>query len=609
MKKRLFITAIILMISLSIFSSPVESNRQKIFPVDSAVYRAMKELYISQGYALLSTTGPWSAAELELMLSRIDISALDDAEEKIYRFVEAEITGSPRFVTGDYFGFGIEGNIDGELYLHTNKNDYRNPDEYGLKLRRMYGDLNIPTPFFSLPFETWIAENVYGYMSLDLSTVRNAHSLTIPVTSPDGSFISGYDYNASPLMHNIPFVYPNAFSDFSMNFPFRAFGSIGGSWWNISIGRDKMSWGPGETGNFIIGDQFPYHNSVRVTFFTDAFKYTFSMSAFIHPENYMYYDETQNKWWYSPAYFQNNPREGLRMFISHRLEWRIFNKINMALTEAIMYQNDNGGFDPLVLSPTAIFHNFYIRGNANSLLSLEIDWAVAKHWNLYGQVVLDQLQMVGEYSSAPSEPSALGYMVGTKYSYPMGNGVLYGSAEFVYTDPFLYMRDDGASFSGNKYGTDFIVAFPEFVSEDSTNRTLGSYALQYLGYRYGGDAIVTDIRAGYEVFGKWFAESELMYMIHGCFDELTRWATITSKHSAPSAPSDSEPETGSYDINGKTKNAVSHTLIFTIKGGYEVITDLTLYGRTDLILIWNKNNLKNTFSPDFQITIGISYSI
>ena len=69
-------------------------------------------------------------------------------------------------------------------------------------------------------------------------------------------------------------------------------------------------------------------------------------------------------------------------------------------------------------------------------------------------------------------------MIGTKYSYPTETGVLYGSIEAAYTDPYLYLRDEGSDYTSDKYGTDFIVAFPEFVSDDKVAKKLSSYYMQ-----------------------------------------------------------------------------------------------------------------------------------
>ena len=65
------------------------------------------------------------------------------------------------------------------------------------------------------------------------------------------------------------------------------------------------------------------------------------------------------------------------MFLGHRLEWRLFsNRVGFALSESIVYQSeiDDSTLDLRVLNPVAIFHNYYIRGHANSLLTVELDY-------------------------------------------------------------------------------------------------------------------------------------------------------------------------------------------------------------------------------------------
>jgi hypothetical protein len=55
---------------------------------------------------------------------------------------------------------------------------------------------------------------------------------------------------------------------------------------SIAFGRDKLSWGPGEAGNFMIGSQVDYHTGLRAAFFGKTFKYTYTISNFAHPAEY-----------------------------------------------------------------------------------------------------------------------------------------------------------------------------------------------------------------------------------------------------------------------------------------------------------------------------------
>ena len=85
-------------------------NNQKIIPIDSEIYQAIKSLYISQGLALPSTAGPWSEAELFLMLDRIDISRLQGATLRAYDFAYEKLAKE------DSPLFKFSGALNAELY-------------------------------------------------------------------------------------------------------------------------------------------------------------------------------------------------------------------------------------------------------------------------------------------------------------------------------------------------------------------------------------------------------------------------------------------------------------------------------------------------------------
>ena len=600
MKAIFLVTAIMLTINFSIFASVTEENRQKIFPVGSDVYDAIKQLYISEGLALPSTTGPWSAKELDMMLDRINPEKLSDDEISIYYYINSSLNEGARWNPDEIFGLTMEGIINFRLYMHSNRHGlFSSPDYWGG--RDIY---NQPTPLVNVPLETWIGKNVYGYVELSLGNSRSLINNTVSSETDigNGNSVTSISYNGMNAYSNIFMMPPAAgFSDFDLNFPYRAFGSIGSDWWNISIGRDKLSWGPGESGNFAIGDHIPYHNNVRFTAFTKSFKYTLSASFFVHPMNY-FTDNGAGIYYFNSLMDQDKSRNGVNMFLAHRLEWRIFEKVNMALTEAVMYQNDNF-IDPLVFSPTTIFHNFYIRGNANSLLTLEIDYTPLEHWNVYAQVALDDLSLPGE-STAGSEdpPTALGYMVGAKVSFPHNDGVIYSSFEAVYTDPWLYIRDSGER-NGDKYGNSFIVAIPEWVNMKGNQ----NYDLNYLGYKYGGDSVVCYLKAGYKKYGSWFLEGSFTYVAHGTINLFTRPGK-GQEHGLTSTP----PSSGSYlpGSSWASMNAIEHTFVTSIKGGITFFDDLDLVMELTLMNIINPGNIReNPAAHDFQVTIGASYTL
>lgn len=591
LKKTFALIFCLIIFSFSVFAAVTDGNRQEIVAVDSPIYGAMKNLYISTGLALPSTTGPWSMAEMDMMLERINAEQLSESEMTIYEYLLSEIKHAPRFEpekANGVFGFTISADVAAEMYTRSNPEAFSSPDDYGFA--KHLGDYNVPTPLLDIPLETWFGDNIYGFSSFQFGLNR--------------TLIESDAQKSAHVLTNILMVPPVVLNDLNLNFPYRAFGSIGGGWWNISIGRDRLRWGPGESGNLTIGDQVKYHNNLRFTAFSNVFKYTFSISSFVHPKSYLNEEGTE----LDTAYSQEDKRDGINMFIAHRLEWRILDKVNMALTESIMYQSETNQFDLLTLSPTAIFHNYYIRSNSNSLLSFEVDYTFIDHWNLYGEMVIDEFKLPGEFTN-DGPPSASGYILGLKTAYPIGQGMLYGSLEGAYTDPFLYLRDNGSDRANPKnYGINFVVGQPDFTNKGSSN-----YVLDFLGYRYGNDSVVANLNVGYEVYGKWNVDFTFTYWADGIMDMNSIWHYTTPGVDDPSAPT-SKPvnndKDGSWDpsSNWESRNAVAHWLLFNIAGHYTFIESLDLYAQFRFINVINYENVKGQSERDVQFSIGLSYS-
>ncbi len=580
------------------------SNRQKIYPVDSELYRAITYLYVTQGHALPSTTGPWSVDELDRMLAKINREELSEGAKSTYDYVKGELDFIPwRPAPGIGMKWGLEVSL--ETYTHTNTES----ELFRGRFNWNYGVLK-QKPMLKGSFETWPVRSFYGYAELSIGNYYH--------TKDTGN--GWLDFGETVFNTNIlGFQNPPQFviSYLNLNMPYRAFAAAGGDHWSLEVGRDRMSWGPGVTGNFVVGDTLQYHNMARFTTYFDSFKYTFVTSFFPHPKNYASLNPAQ--WGMSPG-GQFSVLDGINMFMSHRLEWRMFkDKVNLTLTEAIMYQSATNFLDLQILNPCMIFHDYYIRSNANSIVSLELDYTPVRHLNIYGQIVMDEFPLPGEPvpgKASVALPNGLGYMLGVKSAGAVGQGMLYGSAEWAMTDPYLYLRDRGQEDGGTdykqepgQYGINWVVAVRNY-SESGTY-----YDEEFLGYKYGGDAIVANLNGGFRVFGSWYIEGNVFYMVHGTHDKWTCWSYVGNGDGSypvnPSTPS-TEHATGNHkDPNAKaTRNAVSHTLVAGVNGGYTVLPGLNVFGQLDFINVWNPGNVKAaSVLFDMQLTVGLSYTI
>jgi len=608
--------------------------------VDSEVYQAIKALYISQGLALPSTTGPWSEAELILMLDRIDSVKLRNSEITVYNFALEKLNESKK-----YFKFGLEASL--EMRTHANTEDFTTEDDY-------IRPWSYTKPLLNLDFDFFMSDIAYGYLGLPISA--QIYNATVPGSDgkPNHLFVSSTGYGTHPFSINVFGVPPNngigtfAFGDV----PYRAFVTAGGDSWNVVVGRDRLSWGPGESGNFIVGDHIQYHNSFRTAWFNDKIKWTFNISSFQYPGNYyeqyriphpdpelraqgkyyygskddvyiqQYWSEAEYVGWHIEDSTKDDALGGWNLFIAHRLEWRIFNKVNMALTEAVMEQVPNGQVPDLTaFIPSMILHNIYRKSLTNSIVSIEADWSVIPRLNIYAQVVVDEFTMPGEKSASedsPGSPAAFGYMLGAKTALPVHKGMLSGFFEAVYTDPYLYLRSKGqgspiggiykAQGAGER-GVNFIVA-------NRYREASGAfvYPENFLGYRWGGDAVVLNAGATYRSFGNWEAGAKIFFMAHGTHDKWTTWSAVyaTDSEDEPkdyAAPTTTHDTPNSADDNASSRNAIAYTTAFSLLGNWNFWKGFSVYGEADFIYVANFRNIKGRSAGDVQLTLGVTYSL
>ena len=524
--------------------------------MDSEIYQGLRQLYVAQGLSLPSTAGPWSQDELSLMLDRLDMQSISADAIPTYEYIRNKLAAETP-------SFSLGATVALEGYLHTNTTDFTiNDDWYYNHAKRK--------ALLSIPMEIALANHFYAYADLDL-TLGKFDRVTFPI---EGTSSLYGKYVLTTNMH--------LSAQIDANVPYRGFGAWGGEGWILEIGRDKLSWGPGVTGNFLLGDHLQYHNQGRFTAYSDSFKYTFVTSFFPHPDEI----------WDSSIVEENQARPivGLKMFMAHRFEWRLFGgRVGLSLNEAIMYQPKNGDFDLRIFNPMMLYHNYFVRSDANSIASVEIDVALAPFWNLYGQLAIDELSFgATERNLAPADrhPDGVAYMLGLAYAQPVDEGILFGSLEGVYTNPYLYLRSiDGdasqADTSPGATGLDslsFVVALRRWFPDKLI------YDQDFIGYRYGGDALVGNLEVGYKKYAFCSLSAHLFFMLHGEIDMNSPW-TLGDLRNTPT---------------GNTKAYVD----VGISGSWNITQELQGYAGIDLLC--KVEAWKPTY--DVQLCLGMQYT-
>ena len=580
------------------------ANYQKIYSVDDPIWDDISSLYILTGRSLPSTTGPYSGEELLTMLERIDTSRLSEYGRELYDSIKAELDGDASLPV---FKATLE--IDPEFYIQSNTSSpfFQTRDNWVRGWDKQKQLLNINT-------EEHIGTNFYGFFDFSLGVAKDWNS--------NGD--TSRRFGDSILWSNIPFLLANDMKQLDFNFPLRAFVAAGGEHWTLFVGRDKLGWGNGKTGNFAIGDHVKYHNAAYFTAFDDNFKYTFLVSAFPHPQNYYkVVDEKTGKMQYSVngvGNGQSHYMNGIAAFIAHRLEWNILPSLSFTVTEGVMYMSKDNRIDLTVFAPAMLYHNNYTRSNTNSILAFEADWTIVKGLNVYGQVVVDESILPGENNPATTtelaEPNGLGFLAGVTYKTELGKGILTVNAEGAYTDPYLYLRDgdqqageSGRQQTNGRYGINYVIALREMSNCGGTE----NYNLEFMGYKYGGDAIVAFLGSEYET-EKWNAGLNLFFMIHGTHDRYTAWTRVNDtidgkKMTNQTTPTTEHQTANSMDAEADKRDSASLTFVTTLFGSYSFFTFLSASAEVDFIYLKNPGNIStNPGLFDVQTTISMSYT-
>ena len=608
MKKTIVMALAILFACSLVFAAAGESdNYQKIYSVSDPVYGYVRDLYLLEGYALPSTTGPWSGSELRLMLSIFENKTLEGAAANLYETAMQILDGNAAKST---FDAGLE--INEELFINTNSSSpwFRGRDNW------VRGWAN-EKPFLNVNTEEHVGENFYGFFDLSIGVAKDWKS----------GASTEHTFGDSLLWSNTPFLFANDMKQLDFNMPLRAFVAAGGENWSLQIGRDRLSWGAGTTGNLVVGDQIKYHNMARFTAYDSNFKYTFLVSAFPHPQ--MYYkvtDEATNTMQYSVnganavGNGQSQYMNGIAAFIGHRLEWRIMPSLSLALTEGVMYMSKDNKIDLIAFAPAYLYHNNYTRSNTNSILSFEADWTFAKGWNVYGQMVVDEFILPGEQNPKTAtaehkaEPNGIGYIAGLTYVTGAGDGILRINVEGAHTDPYLYLRDGDAQAGEatreqtlGRYGINYVVAVREMSDCGGTQ----NYNLDFLGYRYGGDAVVGNLNVRYEVPQKWNVGANLFLMKHGTHDKYTAWTRIdNATYMNQTAPTTTHQTANYNDAEANTRDAASTTFVAGFFGSCKLPWGFTAGCQLDFVSIKNPGNrTANGSVSDIQITLMLSYNL
>ncbi|MCL2186032.1 MAG: capsule assembly Wzi family protein [Treponema sp.] len=412
MRKLFYISAFFLLVTVNVFSSPYE-----MIPPGDPVLNDILYLSVESGKSILSFTPPLSPGEVMIFLESIDESQLSQSAQEAYERIQRRLDWQPPINLSDgNFSFML--NLGSTVEHRTQFNDNIS----------WYPEYTKIPPLISLPFRFNFGSNLQLYFE--------------PIFAMDPEYYS----KTGIFSHNVPYEIEN----YDQNLPLRAYLAFGGSWWNFQIGRDRLSFGTGHAGNLTFSDNAAFYEFARFSLFSSFLKYSLLVSQM--PMDIRSNDAGPDIWDGSHESSKTNlERTNDRYFYFHRIEFKVFDILSIALSEGVMA--GNAPIEIRYLNPAIIFHSLYSfwsypdwdgnkDGDMNgSLCSIEVNWNIVESLAVYGQMVMNQYSTPYEAENFENQPpNGLGYLLGGRFSHSFGNWGAVFFAEFIYTDPYLYMN-------------------------------------------------------------------------------------------------------------------------------------------------------------------------
>ena len=578
------------MLSSALFGA----NLQKTYLMTDDIWIRADRLCREMGVIGPTPVSPTTGAEIKQALERLNRNALTERQNNEYDSLIRELTSNDAAsISTKYMELDLDGQIALEAFGFNNpKNTYA--DEFFIPYKDRL-------PFLAGELHTYFGDLLY----FDFQYVFQDSGIAFDVE--DGRLVPGdFFYNftnvsmlASPGMdgkwYTMNFVSHDHVYSMNVYQPYKVGASFGNSFLNLYFGRTRHAMGNGVTGNMVIGDNFSYQETLKLSAFSDFFSYYLTLTHFDNvrsitdPDNPNYIDAG------IPSSFSlEGPHQNRVM---HRFDFNFFNKVRFAINIGGLFVSSSA-FDLRLLTPMMLVHNWSNNregvvlaagDEGNNIMGFELEWAITNGWSMSAQFVIDQMQVAGEdYSIVPN---AFGLLINAKNTTPLKNGNLDSWIEAVYTNPYLYLNYKENEDGTPNYFYDWIVGYGTRTS---------SQEIGYAGHSFGPDTIAIAAGTEYTDFNGWNVSGAILYKVHGNNGIRRNYWDQNDSNRVDKGES--------FDFITPTGIA-EHTLAITVGGGYEIIKNLDLEGKAMTAFQWNYHNQRNVFKASVQFAIALTWKI
>lgn len=526
---------VILSLSLEMFALAVADTPYALFVEnDHWIYDAMHILSVESRQTTLADRQPLSKGELAEYFSSFDNAVIPQASEPLYRMMQGYFSDHPFLFRRKYFAFDVNGifTLQGQ-YVHNPENEVR-LDSF-LRYNRTPAIVAVPMH---------VMFTSYADFFVNLSLKKNYWAA-----------ILSYPYTNVPLEGNA----------FEAAFPTQAGLSLGGRFFNFTIGRGALNIGRSLAGSMLLADTVDRMDYITATFFYKKVRLSLNVVEL----------------------------EPTRFVFSHEAAFRPIEWLAIRLYEGIVL---NAPFDPKYLNPMMIFHNFFgwrektFNANASEesgkssigcQFGLGVDIVPVRGLRLYGQYGQNQFQTSFElkrYPAARNIPNSLGGLAGIEYIHPFNFGHFSVTGEFLYANPWMYIME-------NKHISLYHRRRDTVAGKGKTN----SYIEQWVANPYGPDTIGAFLQLVLTEPQKYRAKFGYRFLVKGENEDNF----FDPSKEKPGKPGIYYPDANNYEPIAQAKTPSANPSYFhtiSLEGSYRVIKPLELNAGLNWTIVAGKKS-------------------
>lgn len=546
-------------------------------------------MHLWQGGGVLGSSGisPVSGYTLSLVLERIDKSKLSGALRDEYEYLESILTEPEVIVESSFFAFKPDvrvnayGNIadysafdwsnyykDEPSKYHANDTllPYRFVDPFAKVKLNFYF-----SPYLALEGEIFAGNNNHHLYESSLGFLMNFYGGSFSSIGKEGS------------ISNMP-----------IDIPYYVVLSAGAPFISFILGRVPTSLSNGVISNLIVGDNFVYQETAKLSFTSNWFTYDMVVTRF---------DEAKERddGYYSMSRNEFDGKQQIR--VVHQFDVNIVNKVRLAAIFSTIYSSSSI-FDLRFFYPFFIQHNYYNYDNnmdikeydeANNMMGFSLDAALYKGLTLNFQFVLDQMKTAFETND--EVPMAWGIMGNLKYSMSLRHGFLDSYFEVAYTNPYLYLngkryKDENHNYKYN-YNLDYIVGYHFEYLDD----------VGYSGYVYGPDSFVISLGSVFSSYDdRWEAGGNFTYRAQGS------GVFGIKSESMHNTLLDFSSSTLQSVMESSVADTLEHMLLFKLGAKYNFDIGISLYAGVSAAVYLNYSNISGDTAFNPLLMMGLSYA-